>query len=354
VEDYSQHFKDLVLLYTKTKMLILRSEQIDPDSASNIAVFKEQRDAGDHLMRVLGTIHLNPPNGEDPDTYVKTHFAKARAHLFRAAFDALDGIGVSCKVLMKQAVDGINNEAITAVYPEYWERIVEFDTLDAQVTGHRNEKDIGKNTLAHLESYSKVIDRLYELTQDFRRRVPQLHEWSEWHLKRVELKNEIAGISNEAITAVFPKYWEKVVELDRLHKELTPQARKPEPSLSGNAGLSQQLDQALIAKHKQYHEIAEEIRRHIPQFHDWESRNKNKEKTDSRKDLKKLAMEYLFFALLGALLCEFLKEPISSWLSHGKATEAKAANLNNITNMPTSRQTPLTNLPSASSSLAPK
>lgn len=44
---------ELVSLYTKTKRLVLLAEQLDTESKSNIAIFKEQRDALDHLMRAL-------------------------------------------------------------------------------------------------------------------------------------------------------------------------------------------------------------------------------------------------------------------------------------------------------------
>ena len=177
MENYTPQFQELVSLYTKTKALILRAEQVDPDSASNIAVFKEQRDAADHLMRVLGALFLNPPEGVPMDEYICTHFDKARSHLFRASFDALDGIGLSTKLLLRDALMGVSNEAILAVYPAYWERVVEFDQLDEQVTAHRNGKDIGRSTMEHLESYSAVVDHLHSISQEIRQHVRQFREW---------------------------------------------------------------------------------------------------------------------------------------------------------------------------------
>lgn len=177
MEYYTQQFQDLVSLYTKTKALILRAEQVDPDSASNIAVFKEQRDAADHLMRVLGALFLDPPDGVTKAEYISTHFDKARSHLFRASFDALDGIGLSTKLLLREALVGVSNEAISAVFPAYWEKIVEFDQLDEQVTAHRNGKDIGSNTMKHLESYSVVVDHLHSISQEIRQHVRHFREW---------------------------------------------------------------------------------------------------------------------------------------------------------------------------------
>lgn len=341
MEDYSQNFRDLVVLYTKTKSLILRAEQVDPDSASNIAVFKEQRDAADHLMRVLGATYGNPPENVDPGEYIKTHFQKTNAHLYRAAFDSLDGIGLSCKLRMKEALEGINNEALSAVYPEYWKRIQEFDELDIQVTAHRNAKDIGKNTLAHLESYSKVMERLHALTQDFRQRIPLFHKWSEWHLKRIEVDKELEGISNDALTEVFPKYWEKRIELDRLVKELTNQGGDINAVKSKDQSSSHLLNEMVLAKYKRYYEIADEIGQCIPQLREWEKRNKKKEDKGFKFDLKKEAAKYVLFILLGGLIFEAAK----AFLFKSDSTEKpKVAISSNSTNSP-----PATNLPASKS-----
>lgn len=40
-------------LYVQAKALILYSEEVDPESRSNLQVIKELRDAFDHLMRVI-------------------------------------------------------------------------------------------------------------------------------------------------------------------------------------------------------------------------------------------------------------------------------------------------------------
>ncbi|MGA2662612.1 MAG: hypothetical protein ABSH34_34465 [Verrucomicrobiota bacterium] len=220
MEEYAREFEGLVSLYTKTKALILRAEQVDPDSASNIAVFKEQRDAADHVMRILGAMHFNPPDGVTKDDYIRTHFDKARSHLFRASFDSLDGIGLSSKLLLKQDIAGISNEAISAVYPTYWEKVVEFDKLDEEVTKHRNAKDIGSNTLSHLESYSAVVDGLHATAQEIRQHIKHLRDWDARNKEkaskdaRLDLRKEvikfflfafIGGLVLEAVKAALLK-----------------------------------------------------------------------------------------------------------------------------------------------------
>lgn len=86
-------------LYVQAKALILYSEEVDPDSRSNRQVIKVLRDALDHLMRVIvarvGT--QAPTDAADPE-YTSRNIHKAIGHIYRAAFDALDGTVLSLRV----------------------------------------------------------------------------------------------------------------------------------------------------------------------------------------------------------------------------------------------------------------
>jgi hypothetical protein len=55
----AEHLRRLAVLYRDAKALILYSEEIDPESRSNLQTIKELRDAFDHLMRVV-SFHLAP------------------------------------------------------------------------------------------------------------------------------------------------------------------------------------------------------------------------------------------------------------------------------------------------------
>lgn len=170
-----QGLEEIVAIYTKAKKYILLSEQLDPESKSNIAVFKEQRDAFDHVMRSLGEGLKKgaTPNGE----YIAGQFDKAKGHIFRAAYDALDGIAISCKIRLADAMKGVSNEAITAVYPKYYEDIIVVDQVDRQIAEMRNNKDIGRGTLQNMEAYSVAVDRLHELTMGCLSKVPAFKDW---------------------------------------------------------------------------------------------------------------------------------------------------------------------------------
>jgi hypothetical protein len=174
-ERFLESLRDLGVLYSKTKRFILRAEQVDPQSRSNIAIFKEQRDALDHVMRALWDYF---DEGKKPDeSYLLGQIEKARGHLFRAAYDALDGAGISFKLRIWEYMEGISNEAISAVYPDYFEHVAEINKIDSQIVEHRKAKDIGRTTMQNMDEYSAVVDRLAELSDIVTEKTPAFHEW---------------------------------------------------------------------------------------------------------------------------------------------------------------------------------
>jgi hypothetical protein len=152
--------KQLSLLYLDTKKLIIQAEQVDPQARSNIAVFKEQRDAFDHVMRAVFSA-LQDENFTIEQ--VRFQMEKAKGHLYRACYDSLDGLGVSWKLRIAAVTKDVPNEAIKAVYPDYWTHIPELDKLDAQISEHRAKKDIGPLTNENLEQYSQSVLRVAEI-----------------------------------------------------------------------------------------------------------------------------------------------------------------------------------------------
>lgn len=177
-----EELSKLCQLYSRTKLIVLQAEQADPDTKSNIAVFKEQRDALDHLMRAIGE-HIDK-GVESNKAYIADHFSKAHGHLYRAAFDSLDGIGVAAKVKLERAVEGFSNEALIAVYSEYFDHVVEMDKLDEQITAHRASKDVSRSTLQVLDEYSTSVARMAEISRGAVARVPAFQEWERRNAKK--------------------------------------------------------------------------------------------------------------------------------------------------------------------------
>jgi hypothetical protein len=175
---FSARLQELVAIYSRTKKLVLRAEQIDPGARSNIAIFKEQRDALDHIMRAMAKQFESPGNGEC-DEYCASQFDKARGHLYRAAYDALDGIGVSWKLRINDYLKGVSNEAIKAVYPTYYtEHLPKLDDLDRLIAAHRERKDVVPTTLENLQEYETAVERLAEIGEFARGRVGAIADWN--------------------------------------------------------------------------------------------------------------------------------------------------------------------------------
>jgi len=195
--DLSGRVQELIVLYTRTKQYVLLAEEKDPDCRSRISIFKEQRDAFDHLMRAITrhcretmpgewTAELHAPAlADEPQTslspdesYINAQIDKARGHLFRAAYDALDSMGISFKERINKAVVGASNEAITAAYKEYWDHLSKVNRLDASIARHREQKDVGsEHTLANLETYAGDINTLSVISEEAESRIPGLVEY---------------------------------------------------------------------------------------------------------------------------------------------------------------------------------
>lgn len=112
-----QQLKKLAELYIQAKGLILYSEEIDPESRSNLQVIKELRDANDHLMRVVvARLADNLPSGiNDAQSYCHSNLDKAIGHVYRAAFDALDGTILSLREKVAKILDAYPQEVINRV-----------------------------------------------------------------------------------------------------------------------------------------------------------------------------------------------------------------------------------------------
>lgn len=182
-EEFIEGLQELCVIYAKTKRFVLIAEQADPESRSNIAIFKEQRDALDHIMRGLAA-HFGEDESGGPD-YLRSQIEKARGHLYRAAYDALDGAGISSKIRIDDAMKNVSVDAIAAVYKDYYDRVSEIDEIDERIIEYRNSKDVRPNTPQHLEKYRTDVARLCELAKEITHKIPAFAEWERRNRKRM-------------------------------------------------------------------------------------------------------------------------------------------------------------------------
>ena len=201
----------LVALYVQAKGLILYSEEIDPDSRSNIQVIKELRDAFDHLMRVFAARHTNiPPPGSVEQGYCQKNLEKAIGHVYRAAFDALDGTTISLKQQIAEILEPYPVEVLTEVIPNYWSRKADLNRLVLDVAKNRASKDVGGDLASTFDNYVADNNALSTFYDEIVKLGPTLDECkaqkklSESREDKRHRKNHFfSGLGYKSVAALF-------------------------------------------------------------------------------------------------------------------------------------------------------
>ena len=170
-ERFLEELRELGILYSKTKKFVLNAEQVDPDASSNIPAIGEHRYALDHVMRAIWD-YFEKGSGAN-ELYLSGQIENARGHMFRAAYDALDGAGISYKFRIDKAMKGISNDAIAAVHPGYYEKdLPEIYSLESKIAEHRNRKDEQGRTMQDLDDYCATVDSINEISTAIISKVP--------------------------------------------------------------------------------------------------------------------------------------------------------------------------------------
>jgi hypothetical protein len=156
-----EQLKRLGDLYTQAKGLILYSEEIDPTARSNIQVIKELRDAFDHLMRVVAASLCDArTSGANAPDYCYKNIDKAIGHVYRAAFDALDGTVLSLRQKIVEVLEGYPQAVIKEVMPDYWEFRKKLELLTKNIASHRAAKDVAGDLGETLSLYVSDIEEI--------------------------------------------------------------------------------------------------------------------------------------------------------------------------------------------------
>lgn len=171
-----QQLKELSELYIQAKSLILYSEEVDPDSRSNLQVIKELRDSHDHIMRVV-EIRLASDKVLSED-YCEKNLQKAIGHVYRAAFDALDGTIVSLRQKISEILLNYPLDVIKNVLPDYWEVKIQLEKLTSTIAAHRARKDVGADIGKTLDDYVADIESIKVFYSKLLQACPALDECS--------------------------------------------------------------------------------------------------------------------------------------------------------------------------------
>lgn len=209
-----QQLKELSVLYIQAKGLILYSEEVDPDSRSNLQVIKELRDSHDHIMRVIAfRLAKLAPEKEllsgDYGDYCEINIQKAFGHVYRAAFDALDGTIVSLRQKVSEILANYHLDVIKGVLPDYWETRVKLEKLTTTIAQHRARKDVGTDIGRSLDDYVADVESIKAFYTKLLQACPALDEYSV--KKRQEEERErrnqrhdhiLSGVTYSIISAV--------------------------------------------------------------------------------------------------------------------------------------------------------
>lgn len=168
-KEENELFKKTVQLYTEAKSLILYSEEVDQNSKINPQIWKELRDALDHLMRVNGDVILK--NGDKKNqnpAYYQENIEKAHGHIYRACFDALDGAVLSLNLQIKKIIDGFSRDILIEVIEGYSEKRYRIEEIRDTIAKARLKKDVAcTESSSVINEYIGLLDELKKIHKKF-------------------------------------------------------------------------------------------------------------------------------------------------------------------------------------------
>lgn len=155
---------EIARLFQSVKPIIVFSEEEDPELKANLQVYKELRDAFDHLMRYLLSIGEEAVISTTPNesrTIVLDQLDSAYAHVYRACFDALEGALLSIRYKISEELKPYSYAVIQSVLPEYPEFKQKLSDVNQEIARVRMDKDIGTKSLDKAETAIILQEELY-------------------------------------------------------------------------------------------------------------------------------------------------------------------------------------------------
>lgn len=169
--------KQICMEYINTKTLVSKAESVDIRSSANVQINKEFRDALSHILRVFGDQLLM--NGEKKATegvdYYESNLDKAIGHIYRAGYDAIDGVAISIRESLNYT-EKFPASIKTHVIPNFAEKIARLDGFHKKITKYKDDKDIGKSSALTFSECIKELDLIREDAQEIEKAMPLMHE----------------------------------------------------------------------------------------------------------------------------------------------------------------------------------
>ena len=175
-ESELQRLKEITELYSYTKDMILYSEELN-----NLSTFmppiNEIKDAFDHFMRITSVkFGLHEGNEE----YARNNLDKVFSHIYRATFELFDYIRIYQKESIDKKLNGISNDALIHVFPEYYRQIKPaMEDLITKIPAYKKDKDIGDPDIGVVKLYYHSIQEMREHLKKIDAMLPALIEYEE-------------------------------------------------------------------------------------------------------------------------------------------------------------------------------
>ena len=158
--------------YGILKDLALYAEELN--SESFLPPINEIRDAFDHLMRMYSVL-FRLRNGDSE--YIKENLDAMFRHVYRASFDYLDYIRIYQKDYMHQKLEGISQQTIVNLFPEYYREILpEIESCLEDIPLYKASKDIGKPDMDTVERYHAKVLKMRDHCAEINKMAPALIE----------------------------------------------------------------------------------------------------------------------------------------------------------------------------------
>jgi len=158
--------------YGILKDLALYAEELN--SESFLPPINEIRDAFDHLMRMYSVLFgLRDGDSE----YIKENLDAVFRHVYRASFDYLDYIRIYQKDYMHRRLEGISQQTIVNLFPEYYREILpEIESCLEDIPRYKASKDIGKPDMETVERYHAKVLKMRDYCAQINKMAPALIE----------------------------------------------------------------------------------------------------------------------------------------------------------------------------------
>ena len=128
-----ERWKNVILLYLQVKPYVIASEKavaslsdgLDGGGRERLSVtaINELRNALDHAARAQavwqGWLPVPEKAGLDPFDYCSTNIDKAKGHVYRAGYDALDIVTTARSEEIRKIVDGLRMSTLVTVFHNY-------------------------------------------------------------------------------------------------------------------------------------------------------------------------------------------------------------------------------------------